>query len=300
MQGRSGAANFDEHLVDLGHPGEHAGAGIVVSDVRLDRGDQVPHMAEHPASQTTGGQVTKPAFNEIQPGTAGGDEVEVEPGVACEPTPHRGMRMRGVVIHDEVQRPGLRGLLVEQLQKPQPFLMAMPRLTGADQLACEGGEQRRRAMPLVVMGHRGPAPLLQGQPGLSAIQGLDLALLVGAKDQGFVRRIEVEPHHIRQLFDELGIAADLEGAGLMRFEPMRVPDPMDGFRADADHGGQRTGRPVRGHRWRGRRGKGHDPLYSPRWDARRATAARSVLLDPGQPPLGEPAAPAPDAFAIGL
>src|SRR5574338_601586 len=34
-------------------------------------------MVEHSAPQTTGGQVTKPAFNEIQPGTAGGDEALV-------------------------------------------------------------------------------------------------------------------------------------------------------------------------------------------------------------------------------
>ena len=41
-------------------------------------------------------------------------------------------------------------------------------------------------MPLIVMSHRGPAPLLQGQPGLGAIQSLDLAFLVGAEDQGFI------------------------------------------------------------------------------------------------------------------
>ena len=100
-------------------------------------------MVEHSAPQTTGGQVTKPAFNEFQPGTAGGDEVKMESGMAREPAPHRGMLVCGVVVQDEVQWSGLGGLLVEQLQKPQPFLMAMPWLTGPDQLAredIEGGE----------------------------------------------------------------------------------------------------------------------------------------------------------------
>jgi hypothetical protein len=53
------------------------------------------------------------------------------------------MLVCGVVVQDEVQWSGLGGLLVEQLQKPQPFLMAMPWLTGPDQLAredIEGGE----------------------------------------------------------------------------------------------------------------------------------------------------------------
>lgn len=39
------------------------------------------------------------------------------------------------------------------------------------------------------MGHRRPAPFLQGQPWLSAVQGLDLTFLVSTEDQGFVWRI---------------------------------------------------------------------------------------------------------------
>lgn len=35
--------------------------------------------------------------------------------------------MGRVVVHDQVQRPGRRGLLIEQRDEPQPFLMAMPR-----------------------------------------------------------------------------------------------------------------------------------------------------------------------------
>jgi hypothetical protein len=53
------------------------------------------------------------------------------------------MLVCGVVVQDKVQWSGLRGLLVEHLQKPQPFLMAMSWLTGPDQLAredIEGGE----------------------------------------------------------------------------------------------------------------------------------------------------------------
>ena len=63
------------------------------------------------------------------------------------------------------------------------------------------------------MGHRRPAPLLQGQPWLGAVRGLDLTFLVSTEDQGFVWRIQVEPDHIRQLLHELGIATKLEGPG---------------------------------------------------------------------------------------
>lgn len=53
----------------------------------------------------------------------------------------------------------------------------------------------------------------------------DLALLVSAEDE---RLIQLQSNHIRQLLDELGIAAEFEGPGLMRLED-------DGIRFDVMH-----------------------------------------------------------------
>lgn len=50
-----------------------------------------------------------------------------------------------------MQGPGRRGLLVQHLQEPQPFLMAMPGLTGADQLAREA--ERARVVAAGGLGH---------------------------------------------------------------------------------------------------------------------------------------------------
>jgi hypothetical protein len=65
---------------------------------------------------------------------------------------------------------------------------------------------------LVVVGHRGAAPLFDRQPGLGAVerpcscqgQALDLALLVDAEDHGMRRRIAVETDHVLQLVAKLG------------------------------------------------------------------------------------------------
>ena len=54
-------------------------------------------------------------------------------------------------------------------------------------------EQGSSSMPLVVVGHGPTAPLLHGQAGLCALEGLDLAFLVNTQDQGLVGRIEVQP-----------------------------------------------------------------------------------------------------------
>ena len=54
----------------------------------------------------------------------------------------------------------------------------------------EGGEQRGRAVALVVVRHRCGAPLLQRQAGLGAVERLDLALLVDAEHERLVRRVQ--------------------------------------------------------------------------------------------------------------
>ena len=105
-------------------------------------------------------------FNEIEPRIAGGNKRHVEPRMALEPAQHRGMFMGRVVVHDQVQRPARRGLLIEQREEPKPFLMAM--LTCPEQLVredIERGKQGRHTMAFIVMGHRRPAPLLQAAPG---------------------------------------------------------------------------------------------------------------------------------------
>ncbi|TIS39156.1 MAG: hypothetical protein E5W95_11120 [Mesorhizobium sp.] len=60
------------------------------------------------------------------------------------------------------------------------------------------------------MGHRAGPPLLDGQPGLRAVERLDLALLVDAKHQGFVRRVEIKGDDVLNLLDERFVIGQLE------------------------------------------------------------------------------------------
>ena len=95
-------------------------------------------------------------------------------------------------------------------------------------------EERRCAMPLVVMGHRAGAALLQRQAGLGAVERLDLALLVDREHDGVRRRVEVEPDHVTQFLDEPRIVRELELPDAVRLEFMGAPDALD--RTDADAG----------------------------------------------------------------
>ena len=69
----------------------------------------------------------------------------------------------------------------------------------ADNLALqhvERGEQRRRAMALIIVRHR-PAPAaLHRQPRLSTVERLDLRLLIDREDQRMVGRIDIETDNV--------------------------------------------------------------------------------------------------------
>lgn len=227
----------------------------------------------------------------------------MEARLTLEPASNRRMLMGGVVVHDEMKWPIRQSLLIQMLQEPQLFLMAVLRLTGADDLAredMERGEERGGAVPFIVMGHGPAPPLLHGQPGLGAIQGLDLILLVRTEDQGFVGRIEIESDHIRRLLDELRVSPELEGACLMRLEAMELPDAVDGFGAHPHHRSQRPGRPMSGGQWRGRCRQGHNALDRGGPNRGRPARARCILFNAGPPVCRKACPPAAHTLPVGV
>ena len=95
-----------------------------------------------------------------------------------------------------------------------------------------------------------PEPaLLQRQPGLGAVERLDLALLIDRENDGMSGWIDVEPDHIPELLGEPGIVRELELAIAMRLETMSPPDAPHRTGADAGllghHGGGPVGRLAR-------------------------------------------------------
>ena len=101
-------------------------------------------------------------------------------------------------------------------------------------------------MPLVVVGHGAKTALFHRQAGLGAVERLDLRLFVDREHDGVGRRVDVEPDHIAQFGDEVGIVRKLELPHPMGPKPVCAPDAL--HRADADagrlghHGGDPVGR----------------------------------------------------------
>ena len=69
----------------------------------------------------------------------------------------------------------------ESTKEADELLMPAAGHALADDLAVERverGEQGRRAVPLIIMGHRAAAATLHRQPRLGAVERLDLALFI--------------------------------------------------------------------------------------------------------------------------
>src|SRR6476619_3006718 len=90
-----------------------------------------------------------------------------------------------IVVDDGMDRLSRRDLRLDGVEEADELLVPVALHVAADDSAVEdveGGEQRRRAMAFVVVGHGSGAALLHRQAGLGAIKGLDLALLINRED----------------------------------------------------------------------------------------------------------------------
>lgn len=202
---------------------------VVSGDVIVNGLFQCFDASEAVAPDAIGGDIAEPALHHIEPGTGGGDEVNVEAGMLRKPRLDLGMLVRAEVVGDQMQIKIRRGLLINEPQELQPFLMSMPFHAGPDQLAAghlHRREQRRRAMPPVVVRHRPATTLLERQARLGAIQGLNLALLVHTEHDGVLGRKQVQAHHVDQFLNEPLVFAKLERANPMRGQFMGLPDAM--------------------------------------------------------------------------
>jgi hypothetical protein len=104
--------------------------------------------------------------------------VENETRVAIEPGTNVGVFVSCIVVENDVDDLADRNLRLDVVEKSNEFLMTMTLHVAADDRAIEdveGGKQCRGAVPLVIVCHGSEPSLLQRQPWLGAIEGLNLA-----------------------------------------------------------------------------------------------------------------------------
>jgi hypothetical protein len=213
---------LSEEIVGGGGPGEGPRADVVGGHKGGDPSDQLLGAGEGATADRAAGQDREPALDLVQPGGVGRRVVDLEALPLGEPGADLGMLVGGVVVDNEMDVEPSRHGRVDAFEERQEFLMAVARLALGQHLSVgdiEGGKQRGRAVPLVVVGDAVDVAKPDRQDGLGALERLDLAFLVPAQDDRVIRRIEIEPDDVPNLFDEQGVGRELERPGAVRLDP---------------------------------------------------------------------------------
>ena len=132
---------------------------------------------------------------------------------AGEPRLDLGSFVGGIVIHDDMDIEPFRNLSIDLFEEVQELGRPVALVAFADNEArghVECGKQRGRTMPHVAVCSAFGYARHHRQDRLFAIECLDLALLINAKDKGSVRRGKVKADDIAYLVDKQRIVRQLE------------------------------------------------------------------------------------------
>ena len=105
-----------------------------------------------------------------------------------QPLAHLRVLVGCVVVDDGVDFLSRRHLRLDGVEEANELLVPVALHIAADHGAVEdieGREQCRRAVTLVVVGHRPGAALLHWQAGLGTVERLDLALFIDREDDAW-------------------------------------------------------------------------------------------------------------------
>ena len=149
-------AHLVEDNVGGGLPDERFGRVVPACKPRIDGAFQFFHRVEGAPPNHFVSDEPKPAFNLIEPGTAGGCEMEVKAAalLGLEPTLHGGALVGAVVVENEVDVEFRGHLLFQLMEEFDELLAPMARQATTDDLAIEdieGGKQGGGSVPLVIM-----------------------------------------------------------------------------------------------------------------------------------------------------
>ena len=206
-------------------------------DVTADSVLEIGDGFEDAASDLAPRDDREEPFDGVEPRGGGRREMERPSRMTGQPFDDVGMLVGGVIVDDGVDELAGGDRPLHGVEEADEVLMAMLGHAAPDHGSIEDierREQRRRAIALVIVGHRPALAGLDRQARLGAVEGLDLALFVDGDDDGVHGRVHVEADDVFDLLREFGIVGAFERAQAMRLETMRVPETLDGAQRDPD------------------------------------------------------------------
>lgn len=193
--------DFGEDILPFGLPEIALRLLIPQGEIVLKGLNELANTGEASVSDRIPGNIGEEALDPVQPGTAGGREVNTEARVPLQPGLYVGVFVGGVIVDDRVESQVLRSFAIQLFEESQPLRISAVRVgTGYDFAVriVQCGGKRDRPVSIVIVGPGSDMPRAQGQARPGALQGLTLALLVAAQHQRLVRRIQAMSGGFRQ------------------------------------------------------------------------------------------------------
>ena len=220
----------------------------------VDGRDQVRDALEGPAANPVAGDFAEPTLHQIQPGAIGGNEMKVHAAMAAKPALDGRTLVRAQIVEHDMNGfvRGCRAL--EAIEKPHELFGIALRTARAEHGPIQDAQRRiqtgRPVADVIVrlsFGHLAHERQHWARP----IQGLNATLLVDAKHDGLVGRIEIQAHDIAQFVDEPRILGQFKAGHPMRLQAVLMPDAPDRALTDALRLAHRARAPVRRRWWLG-------------------------------------------------
>ena len=218
-----------ENAVWVGRPA----VGLRVEVMMIKEAENVCHQRSDAAKAARAddfaGNLAKEALDQVEPGRGGWGQVQMEAGMTLEPGDDLGMFVSGVVVADDMNIQLGGDLALDLAQEGQPLLMAMTSGGMSKDLAreiVEGGKQGDRSVTIVIVGLGADMTLVQGETGLTALEGLTLTLLIATEHQRTIGRMEIEANHIPELLFKGQILGKFEAFESMRSDRVSRPQTL--------------------------------------------------------------------------
>ena len=109
----------------------------MILEILRNGADQLWNIFERSATNPFVGDFAEPAFDHVEPRTGCRNKMQMEPGMAFQPCLHASMFVSPVIVDNKMQVQIRWCLDVDQLQKPDKFLMPVPRHAIADDFAID-------------------------------------------------------------------------------------------------------------------------------------------------------------------
>jgi hypothetical protein len=175
-------------------------------------------------------------------------EVESPSLLRLQPALHLCAFVGAVIVHDEMYFLIDRELRFQMVEEPYEFPTAVAILTSPDHFAVENierGEQSGGAMAFIVVRLTLRQAGAQRQNGSSAIQSLNLTLLIHAQYQGTFGRIQIQANDVPDLFLKARIVGQFELLHTVWLHIVTLPDPVNDGSGNPQLSRQHPHTPVR-------------------------------------------------------